>query len=182
MSVAPDELRTDHLSPYARAQHRNLLIAGTLGFLFVVLAPDRLPILGVSINSSDRSWLLTILLASVGYFEFAFFAASRADYHVWRRRLSNQKGHLADLLDERSYDRDHARLDENLTAGEKPAEIERRREALEMSRQSQRSTREHLVPVVRSFEVRGWVDFWLAPVYGVATACLLTYQLVCQLT
>jgi hypothetical protein len=134
----------------------------------------------VTMASSERRWLLSILLAANLYFEFAFFTASRADYHVWRQGLSNQRKHLADLKIETAFDRQHEQLDQNLADGENPAEIERRRAEVEADRERQRATRDHLEPVVRAFAVRGWVDFWLAPVYGVAVFCVLAYQLVSE--
>lgn len=110
MAVAGDELRKDHLSPYARAQHPNLLIAASVAFLFLILEPKHISALNVDIESSERGWLVFILLAAVLYFEFAFFAAARADYHVWRRGLSYQKDHLRALLDESAFTRDAAQL------------------------------------------------------------------------
>lgn len=181
MAVEGNHLRTDHLSPYARAQHRNLLITASVGLLFVILEPKEISALGVTLESSERSWLLSILLAAIVYFEFAFFAASRADYHVWRQGLSRQRDHLLALKNETAFERQHEQLDQNLADGEIPAEIERRRAAVESSREQHRATRKHLQPVVRSFAVRGWVDFWFAPVYGSAIFCVLVYQLVGEL-
>ena len=180
MGVEGNHLRTDHLSPYARAQHRNLLVAASVAFLFVILDPTKISALGVTVESSERRWLLFLLLLAVFYFEFAFFAASRADYHVWKRGLSVQRDHLVALADEAAWDREDESIDEHVAAGEKPAEIERRRAVVEADREKQRATRAHLVPVVRSFAVRGWVDFWLAPVYGAAASLLLIYELVSE--
>ena len=80
-----------------------------------------------------------------------------------------------------AFERANEQLDENLADGEAPAEITRRREELEKSHNDQLETRKRLVPVVRSFSVRGWVDFLLAPIYGAAVACVLLYQLICEL-
>ena len=181
VSVEGDFLRGDTLSRYARAQHRNLLIAASVGLLFVILDPTEISALGVTLESSERGWLLAILLAAIVYFEFAFFTASRADYHVWRRGLSDQRKHLAELKIETAFDRQLEEHDQHLAEGEKRAEIERRRAETEASREKQRATRDHLVPLVRWLAVRGWVDFWLAPAYGVAVFCVLAYQLVSEI-
>jgi hypothetical protein len=182
VAIAGSELRNDPLSPYARAQHRNLLIASSVGFLFLVLKPERISALGISIESSKRGWILFILLAAVIYFEFAFFAASRADYHLWRQTLSRQRDHLNALREDAVFKSAQAQLDQNLADGEDPAEITRRRREVQASEDEQRQTRKRLVPVVRSLAVRGWIDFSLAPLYGVAVASVLLYQLIRQLT
>ena len=148
-----------------------------MGFLFIVLDPTKITALGVTVESSERRWLLFLLLMAIVYFEFAFFTASRADYHVWKRGLSEQRNHLVVLEDEAASNRAHEQLDQNLADGENPAEIERRRAEVEAGRERQRATRDHLKPVVRSFAVRGWVDFWLAPLYGVAVSCALVFEL-----
>ena len=84
-------------------------------------------------------------------------------------------------MDETAFESANVALDQNLADGEAPAEIERRREELRRGHDKQLATRTHLAPVVRSFSVRGLVDFWLAPLYGGAIACLLLYQLTRQL-
>lgn len=104
MSVKGSDLRQDHLSSYARAQHRNLLIAASVGLLFVILEPTKISALGVDIEGSERSWLLAILLATILYFEFAFLAASRADFHIWKRGLSQQRDYLRGLADETDFE------------------------------------------------------------------------------
>lgn len=181
MAVAGNELRSDPLSPYSRSQHRNLLIAASVGFLFVILDPDRISALGVDIESSKRGWILVILVATVVYFEFAFYAASRADYHVWRQSLSAQQDHLNALLDDSGFTNADAQLDQNLADGERPEEIARRRQELQTGHDEQLATRERLVPVVRSLQVRGWVDFLLAPIYGGVSFGFLLYEIVGQL-
>jgi hypothetical protein len=156
------------------------LIAASVGLLFVILDPTEISALGVTVESSERRALLSILIAAILYFEFAFITASRADYHVWKQGLSNQRNHLAELEIETAFDLRNEQLDQNLADGERPENIERSRAEVEKDRERQRATRSHLKPVVRSFRVRGWIDFWLAPVYGSAVLCILGYQLVSE--
>jgi len=65
-----------------------------------------------------------------------------------------------------------------LAEGEDAREIDRRRAEITARRREQRATRAHLVPVVRSFKVRGWVDFWLALAYGWSIAWFLAGKLI----
>jgi hypothetical protein len=173
-----NELRNDQLSPYARTQHRNLLITASVSVLFLIFDPNQISAFGVTIENSERRWLLFILFVTILYFKFAFLTASRADYHVWKRGLSLQRDHLAALEDRTSFELANESLDENLADGENPAEITRRREELRKTRDAQLATREHLVPIVRSLSLRGWIDFWLAPIYGATIAFVLLYQLL----
>ena len=84
----PRDYLADPLSPIARAERRNLLLAGTLAILIshVNLVPARITALGLEFAPPAQASFLVITALVVGYFMFAFATYALADLFVWRKR------------------------------------------------------------------------------------------------
>jgi len=81
-----EALAQDPLTPQSRAQHRNLLIAGSLAILVAQLnlVPTRISALGVVLQSNDRHAIRIAILIVVVYFTVVFAITAGADVLAWR--------------------------------------------------------------------------------------------------
>lgn len=84
----PRDYLADPLSPIARAERRNLLLAATLAILIahVNLVPTRISALGLTFAPPAQTSFLVITALVVGYLMFAFATYAVADLFVWRKR------------------------------------------------------------------------------------------------
>jgi len=84
----PRDYLADPLSPIARAERRNLLLAATLAILIahVNLVPMRITALGLEFAPPAQASFLVITALVVGYFIVAFAMYAVADLFVWRKR------------------------------------------------------------------------------------------------
>lgn len=84
----PREYLADPLSPIARVERRNLLLAATLAILIahVNLVPTRMAALGLEFAPPAQASFLVVTALVVGYFMLAFATYALADLFVWRKR------------------------------------------------------------------------------------------------
>jgi len=84
----PRDYLADPLTPIARAERRNLLLAATLAILVahVNLVPTRMSALGLEFAPPAQASFLVIAALVVGYFCVAFGMYAVADVFVWRKR------------------------------------------------------------------------------------------------
>jgi amino acid transporter len=84
----PREYLADPLSPIARAERRNLLLASTVAILIahVNLVPTRISALGLEFAPPAQASFVVITSLVVGYFIVAFATYAVADLFVWRKR------------------------------------------------------------------------------------------------
>lgn len=84
----PREYLADPLSPIARAERRNLLLASTVAILIahVNLVPTRISALGLEFTPPAQASFVVITALVVGYFIVAFTTYAIADFFVWRKR------------------------------------------------------------------------------------------------
>ena len=82
-----ESLRDDPLTPQARSQHRNVLLAASIAILVVQLnlVPTRISALGVDLETDDRRTIRVALLLAVIYFIVSFLAAAIGDVVLWRQ-------------------------------------------------------------------------------------------------
>jgi len=112
----PREYLADPLSPIARAERRNLLLAATLAILIahVNLVPTRMSALGLEFAPPAQASFLVVTALVVGYFMLAFATYALADLFVWRKRyydyLAAMERESKDwtLADQIEYDVIHA--------------------------------------------------------------------------
>lgn len=114
----PREYLADPLSPIARAERRNLLLAATLAILIahVNLVPTRMSALGLEFAPPAQASFLVVTALVVGYFMLAFATYAVADLFVWRKRyydyLAAMERESKDwtLQDQIEHDEVHANL------------------------------------------------------------------------
>ncbi|MGE3571171.1 MAG: hypothetical protein AB7G71_08800 [Burkholderiales bacterium] len=84
----PRDYLADPLSPIARAERRNLLLAATVAILIahVNLVPTRFTALGLEFAPPAQTAFVVITTLVVGYFIVAFATYALADLFVWRKR------------------------------------------------------------------------------------------------
>ena len=114
----PRDYLADPLSPIARAERRNLLLAATLAILVahVNLVPTQISALGLSFAPPAQTAFLAITVFVVLYFVVAFGMYAVADLFVWRKRyydyLAAMERESKDwtLEDQIEHDEIHANL------------------------------------------------------------------------
>jgi hypothetical protein len=85
---SPVEFLGDPLSEISRAERRNLLIASSVGVLVAKagLVPTRYSTFGLDFQEPEQRVLISVVLATVIYFFFAFVLYGVPDLFVWRKR------------------------------------------------------------------------------------------------
>jgi hypothetical protein len=80
-----DALRDDPLSQPTRAQHRNVLVVGSVAILVASLdlVPREISAIGVRLAPSDRRAVLIALLVALAYFAAAFLIYGAGDFVSW---------------------------------------------------------------------------------------------------
>lgn len=88
---SPVEFLADPLSPIARSERRNLLLAAAAGILVakVGLIPTQLSALGISLTVTNQSAFVIVVIFTVIYFLGAFFFYGLADFLIWRKKYQD---------------------------------------------------------------------------------------------
>ena len=84
-SENPEHGYSDALSTTTREERRNLLISNVViaAFVWGSLIPTKVEALGISLESSERLYLLILMFGVNLYFLVAFWLYSRVDERVW---------------------------------------------------------------------------------------------------
>jgi amino acid transporter len=114
----PRDYLADPLSPIARAERRNLLLAATVAILIahVNLVPTRVTALGLEFAPPAQASFVVISALVVGYFVVAFATYAVADFFVWRKRYYDylaaveKESQSWTLEDQIAHDEIHANL------------------------------------------------------------------------
>jgi len=114
----PREYLADPLSPIARAERRNLLLASTVAILIahVNLVPARITALGLEFAPPAQASFVVITALVAGYFIVAFATYAIADLFVWRKRYYDylaaveKQSQSWTLEDQIAHDEIHANL------------------------------------------------------------------------
>ena len=114
----PRDYLADPLSPIARVERRNLLLAATLAILIahVNLVPTQISALGLTFAPPAQTAFLVITVFVVLYFVVAFGMYAVADFFIWRKRyydyLAAMERESKDwtLEDQIEHDEIHANL------------------------------------------------------------------------
>lgn len=87
----PIEFLSDPLSPIARAERRNLLIAGTVGLLVAIagIVPTKISALGIELSLPAQEMFIYIVCGTIVYFLAAFIIYGVSDFFIWRKKYQD---------------------------------------------------------------------------------------------
>jgi hypothetical protein len=111
----PQTYLSDPLSPLARAERRNLLIASTIGLLvhYAGLVPTQISALGVEISPPEQSAVGFVIAAAICYFLAAFIIYATVDFFIWKKRYNDYQKSVEIMAqtwteeDQRAHDEVH---------------------------------------------------------------------------
>ncbi|MDZ7842163.1 MAG: hypothetical protein U5R46_15285 [Gammaproteobacteria bacterium] len=120
MKIAPDiaaNLKYP-LSEVSRKERRNLLFAGTTGFLvsFAGIVPTKISAFGIELSTLDQKTFILLVAVVVFYFLIAFAVYGTSDLFIWRKKYQDYLEEVEKYVDgwteedQRLYDGLYSRL------------------------------------------------------------------------